>query len=294
MIASMTGFGRGTASVHDITATVEIRSVNNRHCDVSVRLPTSLAAHEGDVQAHIKQAFVRGRFNVNVQVEGEVDAALPIQVDEEVAAGYRALLDRLRAAAGVDDASIRLEHLLHFSDVFTTVDDAEAVGEEAWDAVQVALGEAIEQLRTMRRQEGASLRTDLEARLDTIASHLTEVEARAPQRVETARDRLDERLARLVEDDRIDPERLEAEVAILADKLDITEECVRLHSHLELFREALDNEDAVGRKLKFITQEIHREVNTIGSKANDAAITEHTVEMKEAVEQIREQVRNVE
>ena len=293
MIASMTGFGRGTATVQAVTATVEIRSVNNRHCDVSARLPSSLAAHEADLQAHIKQAFERGRFNVNVQIEGEEDETLPIEVDVEAAANYRELLDRLRRAAGID-APLQLDHLLHFSDVFTTVEDDEDLDEDAWDAVQVALGEAIEQLRTMRRQEGRALRTDLEQRIVTIEDHLMTVEARAPQRVEAARDRLDERLARLMDDDRIDPERLETEVALLADKLDITEECVRLHSHLELFREALDNEDAVGRKLKFITQEIHREVNTIGSKANDAVITEHAVQMKEAVEQIREQVRNVE
>ena len=294
MIASMTGFGRGTATVHDITATVEIRAVNNRHCDVSARLPSRLAAHEGNLQAHIKQAFERGRFNVNVQVEGEEDESLPIEVDEELATSYRRLLDRLRDAAGLQ-APIQLEHLLHFSDVFTTVEDEdETVDEEAWDAVQVALGEAIEQLRTMRRQEGQALRTDLEARIDAIGDHLQAVEDRAPERVEAARDRLEERLARLMDDDRIDPDRLEAEVAILADKLDVTEECVRLHSHLDLFREALSNEDAVGRKLKFITQEIHREVNTIGSKANDATITEHAVQMKGDVEKIREQIRNVE
>lgn len=292
MIASMTGFGRGTATVQAVTATVEIRSVNNRHCDVSARLPNSLAAHEADLQAHIKQAFERGRFNVNVQIEGDQDETLPIKVDAEAAANYRQLLDRLRRAAGID-TPLQLDHLLHFSEVFTTVEDDD-LDEDAWDAVQVALGEAIEQLRTMRRQEGKALRTDLEQRIDTIEEHLIAVEARAPQRVEAARDRLAERLARLMDDDRIDPERLETEVALLADKLDITEECVRLHSHLELFREALDNEDAVGRKLKFITQEIHREVNTIGSKANDAVITEHAVQMKEAVEQIREQVRNVE
>lgn len=293
MIASMTGYGRGSATVRNVTATVEIRSVNNRHADVSVRLPSRLAAHEGDVQSHVKQAFVRGRFHVNVQVEDEEDEALPIEVDEEAAARYRRLLDRLRDAAGIQ-APVQIEHLLHFSDVFTTVENEEDADEAAWEAVQVALGEAIEQLRTMRRQEGAALRDDLDARIDAIDEHLAAVEAQAPRRVETARDRLETRLARLMDDDRIDADRLEAEIALLADKLDVTEECVRLHSHLELFREALANEDAVGRKLKFITQEIHREVNTIGSKANDAAITQHAVEMKEEVEKIREQVQNVE
>jgi uncharacterized protein (TIGR00255 family) len=290
----MTGFGRGTATVHTITATVEIRAVNNRHCDVSARLPSSLAAHEGDLQAHIKQAFERGRFNVNVQVEGEEDESLPIEVDAERAASYRRLLDRLRNAAELQ-APIQLEHLLHFSDVFTTVEDEdETVGEEAWDAVQVALGEAIEQLRTMRRQEGQALRTDLEARIDAIDEHLQAVEDRAPERVDTARDRLEKRLARLMDDDRIDPDRLEAEVAILADKLDVTEECVRLRSHLSMFREACADDEPAGRRFKFIVQEIHRETNTIGAKANDEAISRRAVQMKEEIEKIREQIRNVE
>lgn len=293
MIASMTGFGQGRASAKDVTATVEIRSVNKRHCDVSVRLPGRLAEFEQNIQNHIKQAFERGRFTVHIQVEEAEDEALALQVDETAAAQYKRLLNDLRTAAGISEP-VRLDHLLEFSDVFTTPEETDKDVEAAWEAVQVALGEAIEQLRTMRRDEGRALRTDLEDRLDAIEAGLEQVEARAPQRVEEARDRLDARLARLLQDDRINPERLEAEVALLADKLDVTEECVRLRSHLQQFRDALSNDDAVGRKLKFLTQEIHREVNTIGSKANDSAMTRAVVPMKEEIEKIREQIRNVE
>jgi uncharacterized protein (TIGR00255 family) len=293
MIASMTGFGEGQATVEGVTATVEIRSVNKRHCDVSVRMPSTLAAHESQVQSHIKQAFERGRFNVRIQVEEAETEALPIEVDADAAAAYKRLLERLRDAAGLNEP-VKLEHLLDFSDIFTTVERDEEEPEEAWEAAQVALGEAIEQLRTMRRQEGRALRDDLEARVSDIEERLDTVEERAPERVEEKRERLTERLEQLVDDDRIDPDRLETEIAILADKLDITEECVRLRSHLEQFREALDNDDAVGRKLKFITQEIHREVNTIGSKANDPEISRAVVPMKEEIEKIREQIRNVE
>ncbi len=293
MIASMTGFGEGQATVDGVAATVEIRSVNKRHCDVSVRMPGTLAAHESQVQNHIKQAFERGRFNVRIQVEEAETQALPIEVDTQAAAAYKQLLERLREAAGLD-APITLDHLLDFSDIFTTVEREEDEPEEAWDAVQVALGEAIEQLRSMRREEGRALRDDLEARMDAIENRLDIIESRAPKRVDEKRARLAERLEQLISDDRIDPDRLETEVALLADKLDITEECVRLRSHLQQFREALDNDDAVGRKLKFITQEIHREVNTIGSKANDPAISRAVVPMKEEIEKIREQIRNVE
>lgn len=293
MISSMTGFGQGSASVEGVTATVELRSVNKRHCDVSVRLPGRLAEFESNVQNHVKQAFERGRFNVHIQVEEAEDEALALQVDETATAQYKRLLDDLRAAAGIA-APVQLDHLLQFSDVFTTPEETDEDVEAAWEAVQVALGEAIEQLRTMRREEGRALRADLEERTNAIEAKLDEVEARAPDRVEEARDRLDDRLARLLQDDRINPDRLEAEVALLADKLDVTEECVRLRSHLQQFRDALDNDDAVGRKLKFLTQEIHREVNTIGSKANDAEMTRAVVPMKEEIEKIREQIRNVE
>jgi uncharacterized protein (TIGR00255 family) len=256
-------------------------------------MPSTLAAHESQVQSHIKQAFERGRFNVRIQVEEAETEALPIEVDADAAAAYKRLLERLRDAAGLNEP-VKLEHLLDFSDIFTTVERDEEEPEEAWEAAQVALGEAIEQLRTMRRQEGRALRDDLEARVSDIEERLDTVEERAPERVEEKRERLTERLEQLVDDDRIDPDRLETEIAILADKLDITEECVRLRSHLEQFREALDNDDAVGRKLKFITQEIHREVNTIGSKANDPEISRAVVPMKEEIEKIREQIRNVE
>ena len=187
MITSMTGFGQGSASVQDVTATVEIRSVNKRHCDVSVRLPGRLAEFEQNVQNHIKQAFERGRFNVHIQVEEAEEETLALQVDETAATQYKRLLDDLRAAAGISEP-VKLDHLLQFSDVFTTPEETDEDVEDAWEAVQVALGEAIEQLRTMRRDEGRALRDDLEDRVDAIESGLEQVEARAPKRVEEARE----------------------------------------------------------------------------------------------------------
>lgn len=295
MIESMTGFGRGTAEAYGTTATVEVRSVNKRHNDVSVRMPSALSAYEADIEARVKKAFERGQFNVYIDVEEKEDEALPIRVDEEATARYARLLNRVRAAAGIEEP-LRLEHVLKFSDIFTSVEEAEAddADEETWQVVQAALDRALDTLRDMRRREGEALRHDLDERLDLIAEHLQSVEERAPERIGEAQDRLNRRLAELMDSDRIDPERLEMEIAILADKYDITEECVRLRSHLNMFREALADDDAVGRKLNFIAQEMQREVNTIGSKANDTVLTRHTVAMKEEVEKIREQIRNVE
>ncbi len=295
MIASMTGFGRGTALVGGVTATVEMRSVNNRYLDVSVRLPQNLGEHEGDVQVRVKDAFERGRVSVSIQVEKEADADLPVQVNEQAARAYGRLLADLRRAAGIE-APVRLEDLLRYyaNDVFTTAEEDPAVLEQTWEAVQAALDEAVGQLQAMRRQEGTALRADLDGRAEALEARIRAVELRAPLRVEEARLRLQERLDALLTDQRIDPDRLEQEIAVLADRLDVTEECVRLHSHLALFREALATDEAVGRKLNFIVQEIHREVNTIGSKANDAEVARLTVAMKEDVEKMREQIQNVE
>ena len=294
MISSMTGFGRASLHHQGTEATVEMRSVNNRYCDVSVRLPRSLAEREADVQAQVKAAFARGRITVQVQLEQTSEAALSIQVDEDAARAYARLLERLREAAGLEEP-VRLEHLLRFSDVFTTPNADEAdTDEAAWEAVQAALEEATEALRAMRRQEGEALQADLLARADAIEAALADVEARAPDRVTEARQKLHDRLQDLLESHRLNEDRLELEITLIADKLDVTEEGVRLRSHLALFREALHSDEPVGRKLNFLAQEMGREINTIGSKANDAEIAHLAVEMKEELEKIREQVQNVE
>jgi len=293
MIASMTGFGRGSAQVNSITATVEIRSVNNRYIDVPVRLPRDLSDYETDIQARIRQAFDRGRLEVTVEVEREAEENLPIQVNTKAARAYGRLLEALRHAAGIIEP-VRLEHITRYGDVFVTAEIDPAAKQQMWQAVDAALAEAIAAMQAMRRQEGLALQADLEARLAAIEEALALVEERAPQRVQESQQRLRDRLNELLQDDRIDEDRLLQEIAILADKLDVHEECVRLHSHLGLFREALAGSESVGRKLNFIVQEIHREVNTISAKANDAEIAHRAVAMKDEVEKLREQIQNVE
>ncbi len=293
MISSMTGFGRGSAQIGAVTATVEMRSVNNRFLDVPVRLPRALSGHETDAQNLVKQAFDRGRIDVQVEVNRDAEDDLLIQVNAKAARAYGRLLADLREAAGIEEP-VRLEHVIRYSDVFVTAEEDPTTKQQMWEAVEAAVAEAITQMRAMRRQEGQALQTDLETHVQAIEETLVRIEERAPHRIQESHTRLRERLEELLHDDRIDENRLIQEIALLADKLDINEECVRLRSHLDLFREALASDEPVGRKLNFVVQEIHREVNTISSKANDAPIAHLAVSMKEDVEKIREQIQNVE
>ena len=300
MIHSMTGFGEGAAETDGTEARAELRSVNARHLDLKLRLPDVLRPRKSDAEALFKNRFARGRITANVELDDAAGGdALPVQVNEDTAAAYGGLLRRLADAAKLDedgDATLRLEHLLHFSDVLEHREEAaaDADTDAAWAAARPALEEAAARLQSARRREGRALRNDLGDRLDAIADGLDALEERAPKRVAERRERLEERLGELFEDERVAADRLEAEIALVADKLDITEECVRLRSHLDQFRQALADEEPAGRRLKFLVQELHREANTIGAKANDPVVSRHAVTTREEVEKIREQIRNVE
>lgn len=296
---SMTGFGRGSAERDGVEATVEIRSVNNRYAEVAVRMPRGLAARESAVQQRVKERFERGRFSVTVQVEDAREAAAGLRVDAAKARAYGALLREAAEAAGLGAGTVRLDDLMRLPDVLVPEEGTSDDDGAAWSATDAALSGAMDALEEMRRAEGTALRADLDARLDALAALTADVEARAPERVAEARDRLKTRLAELLGDDArlatlVDAGRLESEVAILADKLDVTEETVRLHAHLAQFRDALGTGEPVGRKLNFLAQEIGREINTVGSKSNDARLAHIAVAMKEEVEKVREQVQNVE
>jgi len=248
---------------------VELRSTNKRHLNVYVHLPDAMAEAEAELRDRVQDNFERGQFDVYVTVEHSDAGDLPDAIDSDAALRYKERLERLSAAAQIEEP-VRLDHLLQFEELFAAEEEREAAKiQRAWPYVQEALDAAIEDLRAMRAEEGEALREDLAARTHAIDEHLDAIEERAPKRVEERQAQLRERLSALVADDNIDPDRIETEIAMLADKLDVTEECVRLHSHLKMFREALDSDEPSGRKLKFITQEIHREANTIGAKADD-------------------------
>ncbi|MAQ93129.1 MAG: YicC family protein [Rhodothermaceae bacterium] len=292
MLRSMTGFGRGTAREGAADATVEVRTVNGRYAEVTVRGLGDLAEHEAAVQSLVKDAIERGNATVHVTLATGA-ASGPLQVDPAAASALGALLRHAAEAAGLAPESVTVADLLRAGDVLVPAPPDPAAAEAAWAAVRAALAEALTRLDAMRQAEGTALADDLGARLDALDALTAEVEARAPVRLEAARQRLRDRLTDLADVPDLDPGRLETEAVLLSDKLDVTEETVRLRSHLEQVREALAAPEPVGRRLNFLSQEIGREVNTIGSKANDAEITRLSVSMKEELEKIREQVQNV-
>lgn len=289
----MTGFGRAEVARHGITATVEVRGVNSRYLDVTTRLPRLLSQREKDIKEIVRSCVNRGNLVVSVSVEEESDAIAPVAVNKLAAKAYIKLLNDLRKAAKIKE-KVRLEHLLKFSEVFEVPKDEQS-DEPEWTVVEEALRGALDGFNTMRRNEGGELAKDLQRRIQWLSETVEKIERLSRERIPEERKRLHERIAQLVADKSIiDQNRLELEIALLADKLDVTEECVRFRSHTKFFLETIANTDSAGRKLNFLIQEINREANTIGSKTNDSEIAHLVVQMKEELEKIREQLQNIE
>lgn len=289
----MTGFGRGETTENGITATVEIKSLNSRYLDVSTRLPQRLQDRELEAKELVQEYVNRGKINITVNVS-EADSAGPsIAVDTNKVVGYSKIIKELKEAAGIDEP-ITIRDITQFNDVFINKEEDEQILEEKWKVAEKALQEALRSLLKMRTQEGDQLKNDLIDRIDFIDENIEIITKETNGRADETREKLLERINNLIDEDKIDPERLEMEVAILVDKMDVTEEIVRLRSHLKFFKEAVEQPEPAGRQLNFLTQEINRELNTIGSKANNSEIAQYVVKCKEALEQIREQVQNVE
>ena len=293
MITSMTGFGRGEASENGITVTVELKSVNSRYLDISLRLPQSLQDKELDIKEILQEHVERGKVNVSIRVDKSDTGEPEITFNENLVQGYKEMLNDLRKAAGIEEP-ITLQTFLEFNDIFESREDDEETKEQIWNLTQQAVKDAANELKNMRLQEGSQLENDLNQRIDHIEKMLNIVMDKVDGRSKEIKEDLIERINELIDSDKIDPDRLEMEVAVLVDKMDITEEIVRTQSHIKFFREAVNNDNSVGRRLNFLSQEINREINTIGSKANDSEISQYIVKAKESLEQIREQVQNVE
>ena len=293
MIASMTGFGRAEITKRGITATVEVRGVNNRYLDVTTRLPRLLSRREKDIKQIVRSFVGRGNLVVSVTVEEQSDDNAPVTVNKTAAKAYLKLLNDLRKAAKIRE-KVRLEHLLKFSEVFE-VPQVEQSDQHQWSVVEEALRAALEGFNVMRRNEGAELAKDFNRRIQWLNQTVEKIEQMSRARIPEDRKQLLEQISQLAEDKAvIGQNRLEFEIALLADKLDVTEECVRFQSHTKFFLETVANSDSPGRKLNFLVQEIGREANTIGSKTNDSEIAHMVVQIKEEVEKIREQLQNIE
>ena len=289
----MTGYGRAEVNQKGITVSSEVRSVNSRYLDLTLRLPRNFAQREKDVKEIIRGYLNRGSLNITVKVLHDSNGDVPLKVNKAAAQTYFKLLNEVRKAIKLKE-KVKLEHLLTFSEIFEPIEESES-DEFEWDLVQLAIKQALENLNKMRSQEGQELVKDLEKRILLMDELLNKIEQLSKERIPEERKNLQDRISQLVEDKFvIDQNRLELEIALIVDKLDVTEECVRFRSHNKFFLEAMQKEESAGRKLNFLIQEMNREANTIGSKSSDAAISHLVVGLKEELEKIREQLQNIE
>lgn len=287
---SMTGFAKVELTENGVTVSVEIRSVNGKYLDMNVRLPKSLSTKENDVRDIVRKSLSRGSISMNISIEGAKSSAP--QFNEDIAVEYFTALKNLNKKLKIKELPT-LSDLLQFSQSLweTPADDR---NDKTWTTVQKALENALKDLDVARKNEGKELAKDLKSRIKRIEDILGKIEEKAAGRVPEEREKIRQRIAQLFESDEIDEQRLQMEIVLLADRLDISEECVRLRSHIKFYNELLKAAEPTGRKMNFLLQELHREINTIGSKANDAEIAHHVVEVKEELERIREQVQNIE
>ena len=292
MLYSMTGYGKGLAENGKISAEVEIKSVNSRYLDIFLKLPNSLMNKDYELREIIKGKVKRGKLTVVVQLRvNGLEDELP-SLDKEKLKNQLAIIKQVKKAAKLKE-SIKLEHLLLNKDIYSTTDLS--VSESEFELLKQALNNSLGQLLKMKKAEGKELEKDLLARLKEIEKYLTEIEEEANSGgIKEYQERLKERVKLLLNGQQVDKERLELELAIMADKADITEECVRLRSHIKFFIESLKNDSEPGRKTNFICQELNREANTISSKSISTSITHKAVRIKEEIEKIREQIQNIE
>lgn len=293
MIKSMTGYGRARMELHKRDITVEVRSVNNRYLDCTVKMPRMYAFAEEAVKGRVQKAVSRGKVDVFITVDASAADVAKVSVNQELAAQYAAALRALSGLCGSETYQVSPETLARFPDVLTVTkadEDLETVSED----LCTVLDEALKAYNTMRAVEGEKLAEDIASRLDTIDECTSRVEARSPETVAEYRAKLTARMQEVLQSTTIDPQRILTEAAIYADKVAVDEETVRLRSHTSQLRTMLRADEPMGRKMDFLIQEVNRESNTIGSKCNDVSIAQIVVQLKAEVEKMREQVQNIE
>lgn len=289
---SMTGYGRSRQVLDGREITVEIRSVNHRYLEYSARIPRMYGYLEEKLKTFLQSSMSRGKVEVTVTIQNLTGGDTVVQINQALAKGY---LDAMRSQAeslGLKD-DLTLSTLTRFNDVFT-LQKLEEDQQVVWNSVQQVAQQALDQFLEMRRREGERLKLDLLQKLELLNGHVAAVEEQSPKTVAAYRERLLQKMEELLADRCIDQQRILLEAGLYAEKIAVDEETVRLKSHLEQFAQMMEQSGPVGRKLDFLVQEINRETNTIGSKAQDLAVTRRVVEMKSEIEKIREQIQNIE
>lgn len=292
MIKSMTGFGRYELSTTDKKITVELKSVNHRYLDLSIKMPKKFNYFESAVRNELKKYMERGKVDVYISWEDFSEAEGAVKYNKELAGEYLKYMRQMSADFGIDD-DIRVSTLSRCPDVLT-MGDVEQDEEEIWKLMKEALDNAAEKFVETRTTEGENLKNDLIDKLNGMLLNVDYITERSPKIVEEFKNSLKEKVADLLGDTKVDESRLLMEVTLYADKVCVDEELVRLKSHIEATKDTLNKGGAVGRKLDFIAQEMNREANTILSKTNDLAVSDRAIELKTDIEKVREQIQNIE
>jgi len=292
MLRSMTGFGKADFRNAHYEISVEIKNLNNRFLDISLKLPKSLMAYELMLKDIVKNKVKRGKLTATVIFKDLVLTNGNFTLKEESIQFYYKLLQQIKSRTGVK-GRITLDHLLHFSELIEP-EEISKEDEEMAGKLSGVMEAALDNLNVMRSKEAEHLIKDLLSRIQTIETIIEEVFKRGKENPRTELEKMFARLKEMVDANKIDSNRLEMEMALIADKVDITEECIRMKSHLEMFRTILEHNDEVGKQLTFVLQEMQRETNTIGSKTTDVSISHQMIQAKDEIEKLREQVQNLE
>lgn len=292
MIKSMTGYGRACKSDEHMNVTVEIKSVNHRYFEFSSRCPRTYGFLDEKLKKYVQSRISRGKVECFVQIENLEDDSVVVEVNHSLAGGYIKALNEISDRYGIENG-VNASLIARFPDVLV-VRKAEADEDKIWGTVLAAAEEAVDSFIEMRAVEGKKMKDDISSRAAYIIENVAFIEERSPQTVKEYNDKLRERMKELLGDSSVEEQRLLSEAAIYADKIAVAEETVRLRSHIDQLLTFLDSDEAIGRKIDFLVQEINREANTIGSKAQDVEIARRVLDIKSEVEKIREQVQNIE
>ena len=292
MIKSMTGFGRSEQADAKHKFTVEIKAVNHRYCDVSIKLPKKLGFFEAKVRNELKKYANRGKIDIFISYEAYKDGTVSVQYHEEIARQYLEGLSRMAEKFGMEN-DIRVSSLSRYPEVFSLEETSEDA-EDLWNALEGPLHTALEEFSEAREREGEHLYKDILGKLERVLCLVSKIEERSPELVWAYRNRILEKVRELLSDTQVSESVLATEITVYADKVCVDEETVRLRSHVKSMQNCLEQGENIGRKLDFIAQEMNREANTILSKANDMEISEVAIDLKTEIEKIREQIQNIE
>ena len=291
MIKSMTGFGKGKSQNKSISVETEIKSINSRYLDIFLKLPPNLYGLDYELREYIKNKISRGKVSATIQIKFKKLDNKQFSIDEDKLKSFLNTIKEIKKISKAKD-EIKLEHILSNKDIFLSEENN--VTEENMNTIKNSINSALANLAKMRINEGKELEKDLQKRIKIIEKNLTDIEKKSSESIKENFESMKLRAQTLVKNITEYSERLEAELALLAEKSDITEECIRLRSHIKFFLESIKNDEEAGRRLNFLCQEMHREVNTISSKTVSSDITHKSVLIKEEIEKIREQVQNIE